>query len=292
MQQRHMRTIERALVTATVLSLALASHARAHTGHDDHSGEGLLGTPLLLTSAGLAAGALAVAGIALACRMRGRHATANRLALGACGLLALAAVAAAGSWYAGAGASASAGSSYGGTELRGVAHDFRLTDQQGRELALSDFRDRVVVLAFLDPNCSDVCPLTARHFMLVHERLGPDAADVALLAVNANPSASAVTDVAQATAKWGVDDIASWHFLTGPAAELEAVWQAYAVQAGRPKAGHPDEVAHSPGVYVIDQRGEKRWYISIPYGATSETRWEGPGFDELVLRHVRALLED
>ena len=97
-------------------------------------------------------------------------------------------------------------SSYEGTPLDGPAPDFRLVDQSGVSLALSDFRGQVVVLAFLDPKCTDSCPLTANEFRLTHRALGADAARVAFLAVNVNPTANSIVEVAAATKKWGVQD--------------------------------------------------------------------------------------
>jgi cytochrome oxidase Cu insertion factor (SCO1/SenC/PrrC family) len=51
--------------------------------------------------------------------------------------------------------------SYEGTELSGKAPDFRLMDQHGDLVSLSDFKGKVVVLTFFDSQCQDVCPLTA-----------------------------------------------------------------------------------------------------------------------------------
>ena len=110
--------------------------------------------------------------------------------------------------------------------------------------------------------------------------------------MSANAGAAAVADVAAATEKRQVGDIASWRFLTGSREELQYVWRAYGVEAGSPKPGQPGEVAHSPGVYVIDQRGEKRWYVSVPQDALLGVAWDGPAFDELILRHVLTLLEN
>ncbi|MBI3760614.1 MAG: SCO family protein [Chloroflexi bacterium] len=48
---------------------------------------------------------------------------------------------------------------YKGTALDGLAADFRLADQNGVEVALSDFRGQVVALSFMDSQCKEVCPL-------------------------------------------------------------------------------------------------------------------------------------
>ncbi|MGC8474697.1 MAG: SCO family protein, partial [Candidatus Dormibacteria bacterium] len=47
-----------------------------------------------------------------------------------------------------------------GTALSGPAANFTLTDQYDRPVSLSDFRGKVVLLAFNDAQCTTVCPLT------------------------------------------------------------------------------------------------------------------------------------
>jgi cytochrome oxidase Cu insertion factor (SCO1/SenC/PrrC family) len=181
---------------------------------------------------------------------------------------------------------------YQGTKLEGPAADFQLVDQQGAEVALPNFRGKVVVLAFLDPQCTDVCPLTANEFRLTAEALGNDAAQVAFLVVNVNPAANSVAQVSVATVRWGVQDLQGWHFLTGSREELEPVYRAYHIEAeGPPKPGKADELQHTPGVYIIDQDGNLGWYISTPLieeGLVAP--WPGPRLGETLAGRIRELL--
>lgn len=182
------------------------------------------------------------------------------------------------------GGSSKPSATYEGTELSGPAPDFRLRAQNGATVALSDFQGKVVVLAFLDPECTDVCPLTANQFRMTTEKLGGDAARVVFLVVNVNPDKNSLADIARATEKWGVQNMTNWHYVTGSREELEPVYQSYSVLAeGPPKPGKASELEHSPGVYVIDRAGKKRWYIS--------TNFEGsPALSELLGKHIREIL--
>ncbi len=173
---------------------------------------------------------------------------------------------------------------YEGTEISGAASDFELVNQRGELVRLSDFRGKLVVLSFLDSTCHDICPITAQHLKNTLQVLQPGAAEnVALFAVNVNAAANAVSDVAAASSHWNMDDVPAWHFLTGSPDELESVWHAYSagVQV------RPDgEISHLPGVYVIDQQGQKRWYISTP----EYPSWTGPALNEVLPRRLRQLL--
>lgn len=177
-------------------------------------------------------------------------------------------------------------SAYRGTELNGPAPDFRLVDQNGAAVALSDFRGQVVVLAFLDPECTDVCPLMVNEFRLTSEKLEVGAERVVFLAVNVNPQKVSLEDVAGATKRWGVQSLPNWHYVTGARAELEPVYRAYNVLAeGPPKPEKPGEFEHTPGAFVIDKLGGNRWYIS--------TNFEGaPLLHELLVKHIGSLLNE
>ena len=68
-----------------------------------------------------------------------------------------------------------------------AAPGFVLSDQQGRLTSLAQFRGKVVVLTFIDPECTQICPLTTRSMVEALKLLGPAAASkVELLGVNIN----------------------------------------------------------------------------------------------------------
>lgn len=62
------------------------------------------------------------------------------------------------------------------------------------------------------------------------------------------------------------------------------MWRAYGlVGSGPPKPGRAREKQHSPAIYVIDQAGKRRWYLS--------TNFEGaPPASAPIVQHVKALL--
>jgi cytochrome oxidase Cu insertion factor (SCO1/SenC/PrrC family) len=138
---------------------------------------------------------------------------------------------------------------------------FTLTDQHGQALGLSRFRGKAVVLEFMDPHCTDICPLVSQEFADAYRDLGPLAGRVVFVAVNVNPYHATVSDVRQFSAAHQLTTIPSWHFFTGPLPRLRAAWRAYdiAVQAPNPDA----DVIHTSTVYFIDPRGTER-YVAVP----------------------------
>jgi cytochrome oxidase Cu insertion factor (SCO1/SenC/PrrC family) len=140
-----------------------------------------------------------------------------------------------------------------GSSLGNVAApDIRLVNQFGQHMALSQFRGKVVILAFADSECTTVCPLTTVSMVEAKQLLGAAGRDVQLLGVNANPRATSVSDVMAYSRAHGM--VNQWDFLTGSLAQLQAAWRAYHI-AVQIQAGAID---HTPALFVIDQRGRER----------------------------------
>lgn len=142
-----------------------------------------------------------------------------------------------------------------------AAPGFTLTDQNGHTMALSSFRGRAVVIEFMDPHCTDICPIVSQEFVDAYHDLGATASKVAFLAVNVNQYFATVADVDSFTHEHYLNAIPSWHFFTGPVPLLEAAWQDYGVQveAPNPKA----DIIHTSVVFFIDPNGHER-YIATP----------------------------
>jgi cytochrome oxidase Cu insertion factor (SCO1/SenC/PrrC family) len=140
-----------------------------------------------------------------------------------------------------------------GSSLGGMpAPDFRLRNQFGQPMSLSQFRGKVVMLAFEDSECTTVCPLTTQSMLQAKQLLGPAGNQVQLLGVDANPDAISVADVLSYSRTHGL--VNQWNFLTGSLAELRATWTRYhiAVQIEN------DQIDHTPALFVIDQQGRER----------------------------------
>jgi cytochrome oxidase Cu insertion factor (SCO1/SenC/PrrC family) len=145
-----------------------------------------------------------------------------------------------------------------GTSLNGApAPDLRLTNQFGQQLSLSQLRGKVVMLSFEDSECTTVCPLTTQSMLWAKQLLGSAGDQVALLGVDANPTATRVADVMAYSRAHGM--VNQWDFLTGSVPQLKAAWSAYHV-AVQIEAGQID---HTPALYIIDQRGrEQKLYLT------------------------------
>jgi cytochrome oxidase Cu insertion factor (SCO1/SenC/PrrC family) len=155
-----------------------------------------------------------------------------------------------------------------GTSLGGEpAPDFRLVNQFGRPMSLSQFRGKVVMLGFEDSQCTNVCPLTTQSMVLAKQLLGPAGDQVKLLGVDANPDATSVANVLSYTRTHGM--VNQWDFLTGSMPQLKAIWKSYhiAVQVER------GQIDHTPALFVIDSKGrEQKIYLTqMAYSSVTQS---------------------
>jgi cytochrome oxidase Cu insertion factor (SCO1/SenC/PrrC family)/thiol-disulfide isomerase/thioredoxin len=153
-----------------------------------------------------------------------------------------------------------------GTPLHGAAPDFTLRDQFGREVSLHAFRGQVVMLAFNDPQCTTICPLTTTAMVQAKRLLGPAGARVQLLGVGANPGATGTRWVRAYSEAHGMME--AWHFLNGPLAALRPVWHAYGIEAQIVRG----QIDHTPALYVIDARGRlsRLFMTQMSYSSVGE----------------------
>ena len=155
-----------------------------------------------------------------------------------------------------------------GTSLGGrPAPDFRLRNQFGQPMSLSQFRGKVVMLAFEDSECTTICPLTTQSMLQAKQLLGAAGSQVQLLGVDANPDAISIDNVLSYSRTHGL--INQWNFLTGSLAELKATWADYhiAVQIEQ------GQIDHTPALFVIDQQGRERklYLTAMAYSSVGQS---------------------
>jgi cytochrome oxidase Cu insertion factor (SCO1/SenC/PrrC family) len=141
------------------------------------------------------------------------------------------------------------------------APNFTLMDQSGHPVSLASLHGHPVVLTFMDPHCTDICPLVSREFVNAYKDLGAAGRNVVFIAVNVNPYHHGTADMAKYSSAEGLSSIPTWHFVTGSVPSLHKVWSDYEIQVQAP---NPDaDVIHTSLIYFIDPQGKER-YVAAP----------------------------
>jgi len=145
--------------------------------------------------------------------------------------------------------------------------DITLTNQFGQKMSLRQFRGKVVLLGFVDSECTTVCPLTTLAMLQAKQMLGAAGNQVQLLGVDANPEAIAQSDVMAYSRAHGM--VNRWDFLTGSLPQLKAAWKAFHIYAEIDKG----LVDHTPALFVIDTQGrlQKVYLTQMAYDSIGQS---------------------
>jgi protein SCO1 len=140
------------------------------------------------------------------------------------------------------------------------APDFSLQGSDGRELKLSQYRGKVVILGFGFTSCPDVCPTTLGTLAHARRNLGANAANVQIIYVTVDPERDSAERMKNYLAGFDKSFIGG----TGTAAQLNAVRNEYGVLAEKKSFGSDFTYSHSSFTYLIDRAGKLR--ALMPYG--------------------------
>jgi protein SCO1 len=103
--------------------------------------------------------------------------------------------------------------------------DFALTDQNGRDIRLSDFRGKAVLLTFIYTRCPlpNFCPLMSKNFASLQERLEKSIpGKFQLLSVSIDPEFDRPEVLKQYSARYTEND-STWSYGTGTAERADRV---------------------------------------------------------------------
>lgn len=140
------------------------------------------------------------------------------------------------------------------------APDFSLQGTNGKELKLSQYRGKVVLLAFGYSHCLSVCPITLNTFAQALHGMSAAAAGVQVVYVTVDPGRDT-----PARLKAFLDQF-SQTFVggTGSEQQLQQVRKDYGVSATKIPDGKDYMYDHSSSIYLIDRLGRIR--ALMPYG--------------------------
>ncbi len=145
--------------------------------------------------------------------------------------------------------------------LNARAPAFTLTDQHGRTMSLASLRGKVVVLEFMDPHCTDICPIVSQEFVAAYHELGAQAGKVVFAAINVNQYHASVASMAAFSTAHQLSTIPGWHFFTGPLPALRTAWRDYNITVETPSPNA--DIIHTSSVYFIDAQGRER-FVAAP----------------------------
>ncbi len=151
---------------------------------------------------------------------------------------------------------AAAGASFRGMDITGASygHDFRLSDPDGRERTLADFKGKVVLLYFGFTQCPDVCPTALSRAAEAKRLLGPEGERLQVIFVTLDPE----RDVAAVLRDYTAAFDPSFLGLSGDLQRTRETADHFKVYYRKVPTGGSYTMDHSTLSYVFDPQGRLR----------------------------------
>ncbi len=146
------------------------------------------------------------------------------------------------------------------------AYDFKLTGANG-DVALSDYRGKLVLIYFGYTFCPDICPATLGNVAQALRDMGPEkAADVQTIMVSVDPN----RDTPQKLAEYVSHFDKSFIGITGTKEQLDEVTSLYGIFYEIQSGANPDTyvVDHTATLLVVDREGYLK--LVFPFGVTAK----------------------
>ncbi len=148
-----------------------------------------------------------------------------------------------------------------------MAPDFTVRGSDGKELKLSSYRGKLVVLEFGYTSCVDVCPVSLAMLAQARKQLGALASQVQVIYVTVDPERDTPERMRKYLAAFDPAILGA----TGTPEQMAKVRKDYGISATRKMIdGSKTEyvVGHSSFLYFIDREGKLR--ALLPYGRTAD----------------------
>ena len=149
------------------------------------------------------------------------------------------------------------------------ARDFRLTDHNGQERTLADFRGKVVVVFFGYTQCPDVCPTAMAQLVEVKQMLGKDGDKLQALFITLDPE----RDSAEILKAYIANFDPGFLGLRPSLEQLPELTRHFKIFYKKNEGKTPTSYTldHSAGSYVFDTQGRVRLYVRQNMSAAAIT---------------------
>ena len=145
--------------------------------------------------------------------------------------------------------------------------DFKLTNQNGKEITQANYKDKIYVADFFFTTCQDICPIMTKNMYKLQEKLKNDN-EILLLSHSVIPEFDTVEQLKQYAIENKVDD-AKWNLVTGDKKQIYELARKSYLAVEDSKFDKFDMI-HTENFILIDKQKQIRGF----YDGTNEKEIE------------------
>ena len=142
--------------------------------------------------------------------------------------------------------------------------DFKLTNQNGKEITQANYKDKIYVADFFFTTCQDICPVMTKNMYQIQEELKNDN-QILLLSHTVIPEVDTVEQLKEYAVENNVDD-SKWNLVTGDKKQIyELARKSYLAVEDRNYSEY--DMIHTENFMLIDKEKQIRGFYD---GTNSE----------------------
>jgi protein SCO1/2 len=134
--------------------------------------------------------------------------------------------------------------------------DFNFTDQTGKLVTRTDYKDAIVIVDFFFTTCEGICPTMSKQMERVYQHYYGKL-NIQFLSHTVNPENDSVPVMAAYAQKHGANS-EQWKFVTGNKAEIYEMARRWYLVSDTEGDGSREDFVHSPYFALVDKQGHVR----------------------------------
>ena len=136
--------------------------------------------------------------------------------------------------------------------------DFSLTNQNGKTITQSDYKDKIYIADFFFTTCPTICPVMTKNMAGIQEQIIDDD-DVLLLSHSVTPVIDSVAQLKKYALEKGVND-AKWNLVTGDKKQIYQLARKSYLAVKNDGDGGPFDMIHTENFILVDKERRIRGF--------------------------------
>ena len=136
--------------------------------------------------------------------------------------------------------------------------DFSLTNQNGKTITQSDYKDKIYIADFFFTTCPTICPIMTKNMAGIQEQILNDE-EVLLLSHSVTPVIDSVAQLKKYALEKGVND-AKWNLVTGDKKQIYQLARKSYLAVKNDGDGGPFDMIHTENFILVDKERRIRGF--------------------------------